>query len=149
MKKTLKIETGKRRSKWHKHVSFAVLNYNTSYHTSTGCKHSKKFLQSAPDIVFYLQKSIRPQKLSIRKSQDVHERTGKIIQDMDKNVVQAYIKYTTHYDMKLLLLNSKRAITSLRYNLKQTINAVIFFSLTSVGLSPISLRKLQQIIIIW
>ena len=32
IKQALKIETGERRSLWHKHGSIAVLNYNTSYH---------------------------------------------------------------------------------------------------------------------
>ena len=37
LRKTLKIETGERRSMWHKYVNIAVLNYNTSYHTIMGC----------------------------------------------------------------------------------------------------------------
>ena len=32
IKQSLKIETGERRSLWHKYISIAVLNYNTSYH---------------------------------------------------------------------------------------------------------------------
>ena len=43
IKQALKIETGKRRSLWHKYVSVAVLNYNTSYHTSFGCEPSRVF----------------------------------------------------------------------------------------------------------
>ena len=37
MKQAFKIETGERRSLWHKYVNIAVLNYNTSYHTNIGC----------------------------------------------------------------------------------------------------------------
>ena len=43
IKQTLKIETGERRSLWHKYVKIAVLNYNTSYHTSIGCEPSRVF----------------------------------------------------------------------------------------------------------
>ena len=43
MKHALKIETGERRSLWHKYVSIAVLNYNTSYHTSIDCEPSREF----------------------------------------------------------------------------------------------------------
>ena len=43
IKQALKIHTGERRSLWHKYVSIAVLNYNTSYHASIGCKPSRMF----------------------------------------------------------------------------------------------------------
>ena len=36
IKKALKVETGERRSLWHKYVSIAVLIFNTSYHKSIG-----------------------------------------------------------------------------------------------------------------
>ena len=41
IKQTLKIETGERRTVWHEHISIAVLNYNTFYHTSIGCEPSR------------------------------------------------------------------------------------------------------------
>ena len=40
IKQAFKIETGERRSMWHKYINIAVLNYNTSYHTSIGCEPS-------------------------------------------------------------------------------------------------------------
>ena len=43
IKKTLKKETGKRRSLWHKYVSIAVLNYNNSPHTSIGSEPRRFF----------------------------------------------------------------------------------------------------------
>ena len=39
-KQALKIETIERRSLWHKYIDIAVLNYNTSYHTSINCEPS-------------------------------------------------------------------------------------------------------------
>ena len=45
IKQALKIETGERRSLWQKYVNFAVLNYNTPYHTSMGCEPSRVFLR--------------------------------------------------------------------------------------------------------
>ena len=43
IKQILKIETGERRSLWHKYVIIAVLNYNTSYHSSIGREPSRIF----------------------------------------------------------------------------------------------------------
>ena len=43
IEQALKIETGERRSLWHKYINIAVLNYNTSYHTSIGCEPSRVF----------------------------------------------------------------------------------------------------------
>ena len=41
IKQALKNETGERRSLWQKNVNISVLNYNISYHTSTGCEASQ------------------------------------------------------------------------------------------------------------
>ena len=43
IKQALKIETGERGSLWHKYINIAVLNYNTSYHTSIGCEPCRVF----------------------------------------------------------------------------------------------------------
>ena len=43
LKKTFKIETGERRSMWHKYVNIAILNYNTSYQRSIGYGPSRIF----------------------------------------------------------------------------------------------------------
>ena len=56
IKQALKIETGERRSLWHKYINIAVLNYNTSYHTSIGCEPSPvfhgRFLCNVLDLKF-------------------------------------------------------------------------------------------------
>ena len=43
IKQSLKIETDERRSWWHKYVSIAVLNYNSSYLVSIGSEPSRVF----------------------------------------------------------------------------------------------------------
>ena len=61
--KTLKIETGERRSMWHKYVNIAVLNCNTSYHTSIGCEPSRVFHGRVPFNVLDLKTGNRPQRI--------------------------------------------------------------------------------------
>ena len=63
IKEALKIETGERRSLWHKYVSIAVLNYNTSYHASIGCEPSRVFHGRIPYNILDLKMGIRPQKI--------------------------------------------------------------------------------------
>ena len=99
----MKIETGERRSLWHKYVNIAVLNYNTSYHTSIGCEPSRVFHGRIPYNVLDLKIGIRPQQHPIptsQNAQDVLEQTEMIHQDVRKNTMQAYIKYKAYYDKK-------------------------------------------------
>ena len=103
IKQALKIETGERRSLWHKYVTIAVLNYNTSYHASTGCELSRVFHGRIPYTNIDLKMSIRPQKIPSPDSQigqDVLEQTETIFQDVGKNAMQAYIIYRAYYDKK-------------------------------------------------
>ena len=60
IKNALKIETGERRSLWHKYINIAVLNYNTSYHTSIGCEPSRVFHGRILYNVLDLKLGIRP-----------------------------------------------------------------------------------------
>ena len=103
IKQTLKTETGKRRSLWHKYVSIAVPNYDTSYHSSIGCELSRVFHGRIPYNILDIKMGIRPQKTSSPDSeiaQDVLEQTDSIFQDVQKNAMQAYIKYKAYYDRK-------------------------------------------------
>ena len=67
LKKTLKIETGERRSMWHKYVNIAVLSYNTSYHTSIGCEPTRVFHGRVPYNILDLKMDIRPEKNTYAK----------------------------------------------------------------------------------
>ena len=96
IKQSLKIETGERRSLWHKYVSLAVLNYNTSYHSSIGCEPSKVFHARIPYNILDLKMGIPPQKIlspDSENAQDVPEQTEIIFQDVRRNAMQACIKY--------------------------------------------------------
>ena len=102
-KQALKIETGERRSFWHKCINIAVLNYNTSYHTSIGCEPSRVFHGRIPYNVLDLKLGIRPQQQPFPTSQifqDILEQTEMIHQEVSKNTMQAYIKYKAYYDKK-------------------------------------------------
>ena len=95
IKQALKIETGERRSLSRKNFDIAVLNYNTSYHTSIGCEPSRVFHSRIPYNVLDLKLGNRPQQQPIPTSQiaqDIVEQTEMILQDVHKNAMQAYIK---------------------------------------------------------
>ena len=103
IKQALKIETGQRRSLWHKCVNIAVLNYNTSYHTSIGCEPSRVFHGLIPYNISDSKTRICPQQQPIPTSQiaqDVLHQTEMIHQDVCKNAMQAYTKYKAHYNKK-------------------------------------------------
>ena len=88
---------------WHKYINIAVLNYNTSYHTSIGCEPSRVSHGRIPYNVLDLKLGICPQQQPIPTSQiaqDVLEQTEMIHQDVRKNTMQAYIKYKAFYDKK-------------------------------------------------
>ena len=112
IKQALKIETGERRSLWHKYVSIAVLNYNTSYHASIGCEPSSVFHGRIPYIILDLKLGIRPQNILPADSQiaqDVLDQAEIIFQEVRKNAMQAYIKYKAYYDRKANASKLKKA----------------------------------------
>ena len=70
MKQALKIETGERRTLWHKYVSIAVLNYNTSYHASIGCEPSRAFHGRIPYNIFDFKKGYSSTENSLSRLAD-------------------------------------------------------------------------------
>ena len=78
LKKALKVETSERRSMRHNYVNIAVLNYNTTYHTSIVCEPSPVVHRPVPYKVLDLKRVIRPQKpyiLYFQNAQDVFGQT--------------------------------------------------------------------------
>ena len=93
IKQALKIETGERRSLLHKYVNIAVLNYNTSSHTSIDCEPSRAFHGRIPYNILDLKLGICPQQQSSPISQiaqEVLEQTEMIHQDVRKNLTSVH-----------------------------------------------------------
>ena len=112
IKQALKIETGERRSLWHKYVDIAVLKYNTSYHTSIGCETSRVFHGRIHYNILDIKLGIRPQKQPIPTSQmaqEFLEQTGMIHQDVPENAMQAYINHKAYSDKKATASKLKEA----------------------------------------
>ena len=102
-KQALKIDTGERRSLWHKYINIAFLRYNTSYHTSIGCEPSRVFHGRIAYNVLDLKLEICPHQQPIPTSQiaqEVLEQAEMIHQGVRNNTMQAYIKYKAYYDKK-------------------------------------------------
>ena len=144
IKQASKIDAGERRSFWHKYVSIAVLNNNTSYHASIGCEPSGVFRGRVPYNILLLKMGIRPQKIPSPESQiaeDVLERTEMIFQDVRKNAMQAHIKYKAYYDKKPMPRNLNKPITCTYYSQKQITKGAKFPFQIFVGLDHILLKR--------
>ena len=103
IKQTLRFETGERRNLWHKYVSIAIVNYTTTSHASFGCEASRVFPGLTAYNILDLEISIRPQKFPSPESQmaqDELEQTERIVQDVRKNAMQAYIGHKAYYYKK-------------------------------------------------
>ena len=97
---------------WHKYVSIAVLNYNTSYHASIGSEPRIVFHGRIPYNILDIKIGIRPQKIHSPDSptaQDVLEQTEMIFQDVHKNAMQAHIKHKAYYCKKANASKLKQA----------------------------------------
>ena len=103
IKQALKIETGERRSLWHKYVDIAVLIYNTSCHTIIRSEPSRVFQGRIPNKVLDLKLGTRSQQAHIPTSQIAQsklDQTQMIYQDGRRNAMQTYIKNKACYDKK-------------------------------------------------
>ena len=136
LNKTLKIETGERRSMWHKYVNIAVLNYTTSYHTSIGCEPSRVFYGRVPFSVLDLIMGIRPKKC-LRQNHKLRKMfsnkrkwssmmSGKTPCKLISNTRRIMIR-------KPMPRNSRNNNTYMFYRLKQTASKVKFPSQNSDG----------------
>ena len=134
LKKHLNSETVERRSKWHKYVNTAVLNYNTSHHRSIGCEQSRVFHGRIPHNVLNLKMGIRPQVRKyylhqICKVQKMFSNKRKGLFMMSATTPCKLISNTKHNKVKNpMLRNLKDNNMCTFYSLKQITREISFFS---------------------
>ena len=103
IKTSLKMASGEYRKQWHKHLPIAILNYNTTYHSSIGCEPSRVFHGRVPHNILDHKLGLRFNPNTAPTTEFAEEllRGTKILYDKTKkNVMQSYIKYNRYYDKK-------------------------------------------------
>ena len=103
LKTNLKMASGEYRRQWHKYLPLAVLNYNTTYHSSIGCEPSKVFHGRIPFNVLDHKLGNNPNKNFVPTTEfadEIQQRTQILIDQTKKNIMQSYLKYKDYYDRK-------------------------------------------------
>ena len=103
LKTNLKMASWEYRRQWHKYLPLAVLNYNTTYHSSIGCEPSKVFNGRIPFNVLDHKLGNNPNKIFLPTTEfaeEVQQRTQILIDQTKKNFMQSYLKYKDYYDRK-------------------------------------------------
>ena len=97
------MASGEYRRQWHKYLPLAVLNYNTTYHSSIECEPSKVFHGPIPYNVLDHKLGNNPNKNFVPTTdfaEELQQRTQIIIDQTKKNIMQSYLKYKEYYDRK-------------------------------------------------
>ena len=103
MKISLKMVSDENRKQWHTYLPIAILNYNTTYHSSIDCEPSRVFHGRVPHNILDHKHGLRfnPNIAHTTKFAEKLLLRTKIIYDKNrKNVMQSYIKYKRYYDKK-------------------------------------------------
>ena len=103
LKTNLKMASGENRRQWHKYLPLAVLNYNTTYHSSIGCEPSKVFHGRVPYNVLDHKLGNNPNKdflPTTEFAEELQQRTKVLIDKTKHNIMQSYLKYKEYYDRK-------------------------------------------------
>ena len=103
IKTSLKMASGEYRKHWHKYLPIAILNYNTTYHSSIDCEPSRVFYSRVPHNILDHKLGLRfnPNTAPTTDFADELLRRTKILYDKTKkNAMQSYIKYKKYYDKK-------------------------------------------------
>ena len=98
---SLKMALGEYGKQWHKYLPIAILNYNTTYHSSIDCEKSRVFQERVPHNILDHKLGLRFNP-NIAPTTDFAEellRRTKILYDkIKKKGMQSYIKHKTNYD---------------------------------------------------
>ena len=103
IKTSLKMASGEYRKQWHKYLPIAILNYNTTYHSSIDCEPSRKFHGRVPHNIldhkleFPFNPNVEP---TTDFAEELLRRTKILYDKTKKNVMQSYIKYKRYYDKR-------------------------------------------------
>ena len=118
---SLKMYSGEIRKQWYKYLPLAILNYNTTCHTSSGWEGSR----IVNGRVFY---NILDHKLGLKPKNGLGQTTDfadellrrtHTLHDRSKNdVKQSYVIYKKNYDKKQKLSRYKKKTTPTHCNLK-------------------------------
>ena len=103
LKTNLKMASGEYRRQWHKYLPLAVLNYNTTYHSSIGCEPSKVFHGRIPYNVLDHKLGNNPNKdflPTTEFAEELQQRTQILNDKTKQNIMQSYLKYKEYYDRK-------------------------------------------------
>ena len=102
IKTSLRMASGENRKQWHKYLPIAILNYNTTYHSSIDCEPSRAFHGRVPQknvdhkLGLQFDPNVAP---TADFAEELHRRTKILYDKTQKNVMQSYIKYKS-YDNK-------------------------------------------------
>ena len=112
LRTSLKMASGEYRRQWHKYLPLAVLNYNTTYHSSIGDEPSNVFHGRIPYNVLDHKLGNNPNKdflPTTEIAEELQKRTQILIDQPKKNIMQSYSKYKEFYDQntKAAPLNEK------------------------------------------
>ena len=103
LKGNVKMASGEYRRQWHKYLPLAVLNYNTTYHSSLGCEPSRIFHGRIPYNILDHRLGLNPNPKILPTTdfaEEFQRRSQILLDKTKKNIMQSYLKYKEYYDRK-------------------------------------------------
>ena len=103
LKTNSELASGEYRPQWHKYLPLAVLNYNTTYHSSIGYEPSKVFHGRIPHNFMDHKLENNPNKNFLPTTEfgeEVQQNTQNLTNQAKKIITQSYLKYKNYYDRK-------------------------------------------------